>query len=126
MYLGSTALSAMNAFSVDMQVRANNIANVNTPGFKAQDITLVTGPQGEGVRVGLVSRDTSPGPLVPSLISVSDDGREAYAPGYVEGSNTDIAREFVNMIATQRAYEANAAVVRTADTIAGAVVDMVV
>jgi flagellar basal-body rod protein FlgG len=35
--------------------------------------------------------------------------------GYVEQSNVSVVDEFVNMIITQRAYEANSKVVKTAD-----------
>lgn len=35
--------------------------------------------------------------------------------GYVEGSNVSVVEEFINMIISQRAYEANAKVVKAAD-----------
>ena len=96
--LGSIAGSALNAFGVDMLVRANNIANVNTNGFHSQDLSLMTGPGGYGVMVGSITTSTTPGLYVPGVVSVSDHG--AVHPGYVEGSTTDIATEFVHMIST--------------------------
>ena len=35
--------------------------------------------------------------------------------GYVEGSNVSIVEEFINMIVSQRAYEASSKVVKAAD-----------
>ena len=120
--LGGIAGSALNAFGVDMLVRANNIANVNTNGFHAQDLSLMTGPGGYGVMVGAVTTSTNPGPYVPGFISISDNG--GIVPGYVEGSNTDIANEFVHMISTQHAYAANAVTIRTADEMLGSLLDV--
>ncbi|CAK7065067.1 MAG: hypothetical protein DELT_01612 [Desulfovibrio sp.] len=120
MRIGDMAASAMNAFSVDMMARANNIANMNTNGFQAQNVTLTTGPLGQGVAVGSIYHDTSPGPLVPGYDPTVN------GTGYVEGSNTDIAREFVHMISDQHAYAANATVVRTYDDMMGTLVNMMV
>ena len=122
--LGGIAGSALNAFGVDMLVRANNIANVNTNGFHSQDLSLMTGPGGEGTLVGNIYYNTSRGPLVPGLVMSDGGGREVLSPGYVEGSNTDVAHEFVHMIVNQRSYEANAAVVRAYDQLSGTVLDM--
>ena len=124
MQIGSTNASALNAFGVDMLVRANNIANVNTPGFHAQNLSLMTGNQDQGVMVGLISTNKTPGPPVPGLVAINQDGREVLSPGYLEGSNTDIAREYVHMIGTQRAYEANAIAIRTVDDMTGMLLDM--
>ena len=35
--------------------------------------------------------------------------------GYVEASNVSVVEEFINMITSQRAYEANTKVVKAAD-----------
>ena len=126
MQIGSTNASALSAFGVDMLVRANNLANVNTPGFQAQNLSLMTGTDGQGVMVGLISTDKTPGPPVPGLVSITDGGREVLSQGYVEGSNTDIAREFVHMIGTQRAYDANAVAIRTVDDMTGMLLNMMI
>ena len=124
MQIGSTNASALSAFGVDMLVRANNLANVNTPGFHAQNLSLMTGNQDQGVMVGLISTDKTPGPPVPGLVAINEDGRQIISPGYLEGSNTDIAREYVHMIGTQNAYAANAAAIRTVDDMTGMLLDM--
>jgi flagellar hook protein FlgE len=84
----------------------------------------MTGNQDQAVMVGLISTDKTPGPPVPGLVAVNEIGREVLSPGYLEGSNTDIAREYVHMIGTQRAYEANANAIRTVDDMTGMLLDM--
>lgn len=120
MRIGDMAASAMNAFGVDMMVRANNIANVNTAGFTSQHVTLATGPQGQGVMVGSIYPDVSPGPLVPGYDPTVN------GMGYAEGGNTDPVREFAHMISDQHAFAANAAVVRTYGQTVGILLNMMV
>lgn len=43
------------------------------------------------------------------------EGLGSLQQGYVEGSNVSIVEEFINMIVSQRAYEANSKVVKAAD-----------
>ena len=43
------------------------------------------------------------------------EGLGSLMQGYVEGSNVSVVEEFVNMIISQRAYEANSKVVKAAD-----------
>jgi flagellar basal-body rod protein FlgG len=44
-----------------------------------------------------------------------ESGLGTLLPGYVEQSNVSVVQEMVNMIVSQRAYEANSKVIRTAD-----------
>jgi flagellar hook protein FlgE len=44
--------------------------------------------------------------------------------GFVEGSNTDIATEMVNLIVTSRSYQANAKVIPTVDEMLGMVINL--
>ena len=43
------------------------------------------------------------------------DGLGSLMQGYTEQSNVDVVEEFVNLIQSQRAYEANSRVVKAAD-----------
>lgn len=119
----NTSVSALGAFGIGMQVTANNIANINTDEFKAGRAYYETGPQGYGVRVGEISRDTSPGPLLPALprdtVSIS-----AAETALREGSNVSLEREFVQLISTEHGYTANAHVISAYDDIAGTVINM--
>jgi len=108
----SAAQSAFGALSASMAVTANNVANMNTDRFKSQDVRLATGPQGQGVQVGNVVEDASSGGYRPTN------------EGMVETSNVDLVRQSVDMMQTGRAFEANAAVIRTEDDMAGTLLDM--
>lgn len=134
----STPLSAMDAFGTSMAVTANNVANMNTDGFRASDVRLQTGRaeqggqqggqvqngQEQGVQVAEIRQSTAEGPLRIDLRRTEqEDGSVSVEPGIVEGSNTDVAKETVSMIADQRAFEANAAVVRARDDMTGVLVD---
>ncbi|MDL2280044.1 flagellar basal body protein [Desulfovibrio sp. OttesenSCG-928-G11] len=44
--------------------------------------------------------------------------------GLVEGSNTDLAREFVNLVSAENAYSAVAVVIRTMDEMVGSVLNV--
>ncbi|HWC01023.1 MAG TPA: flagellar basal body rod C-terminal domain-containing protein, partial [Bryobacteraceae bacterium] len=55
------------------------------------------------------SGDATPG--VPG----GQEGLGTLQQGYLEGSNVSVVEEFVNMIVSQRAYEANSKVVKAAD-----------
>lgn len=122
--LGGIAASALNAFSVDMAVRANNIANVNTPEFHARNVTLTSGYQNQGVTVASITEDTTPGPILPDFAAANHGGTAVHTRGYLDGSNTDLAREFTGMIATQHAYTANAITIRTVNDMTGTLLDM--
>jgi flagellar basal-body rod protein FlgC len=68
----SPPISALTALDAVMQTTANNIANVNTDGFKARHVVLETGPSDEGVRIASTYRDMSPGPAVISHLAEND------------------------------------------------------
>ncbi len=106
-----SAASAMNAFGTGLQGSAYNLANVNTDNFKPVEVNYRSGPNDQGV-VAQVSR---PGFNVNDTVSLS---------GTASPSETDVAREMVGMISDQRAYEANAQVISTADAMAGTVLDL--
>lgn len=124
--IAGNAASALNAFSVDMMARANNIANVNTPGYHAQSATLTSGYDNQGVTVARIATDTTAGPFVPGIVPAAEGGSVAHSYGYLEGSNTDLGREFAGMISTQHAYTANAATIRAVDEMAGTLLNILV
>lgn len=119
----NASASALGAFSVGMQVTANNIANMNTPDFQARKIHYATGPEDYGVRVGMIGQDTSPGaPLLHYYQDTVDISATAQA--HRNSSNVSLEKELVSMISTEHAFKANAAVVSTYDEISGTVLDM--
>jgi flagellar basal-body rod protein FlgC len=121
-----TPVTALSAFGVGLQSTAHNLANVLTNGFKAGRVTYADLPQQSGVAaVGPQKLDIS-GPLVPygpGLPPLAGQS-PAIPEGFAEGSTTDIAREMVDLIVTSRAYQANAKVVPTVDSLLGMVVNL--
>jgi flagellar basal-body rod protein FlgC len=104
----STALSGMNAAQSELNATAHNIANAETPGFKAVRVDRVSLSGG-----GVATR----GSVDPAAGPVDGDGRE--------GSNVDLATESVNLVRAQALYTANAVVVKTADRMLGTLLDVV-
>jgi flagellar hook protein FlgE len=51
-------------------------------------------------------------------------GRGSLLPGSIEGSNVDLAREFTELITTQRGFEASARIIRVGDEILQTVVNI--
>ncbi|MFU2208688.1 flagellar basal body rod protein FlgC [Solidesulfovibrio sp. C21] len=121
----SAAQSALGALSTSMAVTANNVANVNTDGYKSQDARLSTGPDGQGTQVSSIVEDTSAGALRAETVAAENQAG-VYEPqmDMVEMSNVDLVRQNVNMIQDSRAFEANVAVIRTADDMAGTLLDL--
>lgn len=118
---------ALSVFGIEQSVAAHNVANVNTEEFQASRVHLETGDQGYGVRVQDITESTADGPLISATIPrMNESGVMVGVPGYVEGSNTDIATEMTSMIRTQNAYSANIAAVRNWDQTTGFLMDMMI
>jgi len=123
----NASLSALGAFSTAQQVTAHNVANVNTEGFKSSRTNMEELPDQSGVRVQEIRKDTSPGPPVQSMRpEQTRTGQMERVQTTVQASNTDVAREMVSMTTNQRAFEANAATVRTQDRMLGYVINEMV
>jgi flagellar basal-body rod protein FlgC len=128
------AASGMSVERLRTDVIANNIANASTTrtqeggAFKRREVILApiggevvvrhpfapsdlnVGP-GAGVRVKEITLDSTPGfmeydPSHPDAILTGPN------QGYVEHANVNIVNEMTDMIAAQRAYEANASVIQ--------------
>ena len=109
----SAALSALGSLFRKMDVTANNIANVNTNGFKKnradfEDIYP------SGVKVSISQVDTPGDPLPPD-----EKDKEQ------ESSNVNLAEELVNLITTQHALAANIKTITTEDEMRKALLDIV-
>jgi flagellar basal-body rod protein FlgC len=119
------SVTALNAFGIGTQVTAHNLANVQTNGFKAGRTTYLDLPRYSGVAAQVQPGLGPSGPLIPAPGLPRDPSAPAWVPaGYVEGSNTDVASEMVNLIVTSRGYQANAKIVPTVDSMLGTVINM--
>lgn len=125
--------SALTAFGNGMNVIAHNIANMNTPEFKASSASYTSGPSDQGVQfvhqapsenINYEYRqvNTSYESRPPAVGDMPMD--VALNMGYIN-NNVDVSREMVNMMITQRGFEANAVSIRTVEDMSGLVVDIV-
>jgi len=109
----NAALSAVGALGKKLDVTANNIANVNTEGFKKSRATLEETDQ-SGVTVTL-SRVNTPGGPIPS-----EDGTGTMK----ESSNVDVAEEIVSLKTTEHAFQANLKTIKAEKEMLGALFDI--
>ncbi|HFQ89971.1 MAG TPA: flagellar biosynthesis protein FlgC [Desulfobulbus sp.] len=109
-----SALTSLQAFSTRLENTGNNIANMNTDGFKKGRVLLAEQPQG-GVSARAEKVD-QPGPVV----------AEQTSAGYemVEQSNVDPGEEIPDMIRSTRAYEANLKTLQAGDEMSSTLLDI--
>lgn len=125
----NTSLSALTSLATKVQSTANNVANVNTEGYRASRVTLQdvasqeiataagSSEVGRGVAVTSVERPTSPevtGSSVP----------QGSAPGFVENSNVDLAKEFTTMMISKTSFRANIKMIQAGDEMIGNLLDI--
>ena len=111
----NSTVSALRAFVTKLGVTADNIANVNTDGFKKNRATLHEDQNG-GVRVE-ISRDESPG----FRYDVIQNGEVLEK----ETSNVDLTEEIPDLMITKRAYQANLKTLETQDEMLGSLLDTI-
>jgi flagellar hook protein FlgE len=98
----NTAIQGMQVPLVRQDVTANNIANVNTPGFE-QRTARQTDVAPAGVRISNITRTPNPNPGM---------------------SGTDLAEQMVNMTVDKNTFTANAKVLKVQDKMIGEVIDL--
>ena len=102
------AVSGIRAAGVRFAAHAENVANANSTGYTAlrpEQISTAAGP---------VVRVTRPEKSRPN----------AQQPENAQPSDVDLARELVDIIAVKYDYKAAAKVLRTADELSGALLDI--
>ncbi len=112
----SSAISGMNSNAVRAAVAANNIANANTPDFKASRATAAASDSGQPEMH--ITESTEAGSRL---------NRPDGLPGGAktqESSNVDLAEEFVQLQIAEHGYSANAAVIRTQSEMLGTVLNI--
>jgi flagellar basal-body rod protein FlgC len=109
-----SALSGLTAFSTQIDVTAHNMANGMTNEFqksRTEFVALETG----GV-LSVIQKNESAGPSI-----LNNTG---YGPAQLELSNVDLGEEAINLIISQRGYEANLQTIKTADDMLGSLLDI--
>ena len=107
--------SALRAFSNQMQVSANNVANSLSDEFKADRAYNVEGENGQ-VQTS-ISETQASAPLVEDLLKNDESLKEL--------SNTDISEEMIVQIQAQNGFEANTKTIQTYDEITGTLLDTI-
>jgi flagellar basal body rod protein FlgG len=110
----SSNLSALRALGKKVSVIANNVANIESEGFKKSRAVLIEGSKNH-VSVD-ISRVETPGPL----IDVEEDGKMVQK----EMSNVDLAQEIPQSSLAKTFYRANLKVVKEADEMLGTLLDI--
>lgn len=108
----SIPLSGLRAAETRQAATANNIANLNTPGYRPRTVGL-SEQTGGGVATDVPRSDNASPPA--DTLDLS--------PGAQAPSGVDLASEAVDTIVNTTAYAANAAVIRVEDELLGALLD---
>ena len=108
----SDNLTAARISTMNLQASAHNLANVNTEGFQAQQITQSTGPGGEGLQAHV-------SPTQASAPVILRDGQLRVQ------SNTDMTREAVTHMSAAAAFKSNMGVMQVQDSLTEAILDVV-
>ena len=110
----SAALSGLQAYGMRLQNNANNVANMNTSGFKKGRVLLrEEKPQGVSVHAEKIE---TPGP---QTMEETGQGEQM-----VEQSNVDLAEELPEMIMNQHALLANIRSLQAIDEMDNSVLDL--
>lgn len=110
-----SGLSALSAIQIKTQVTANNVANVNTDGFKKTRATLVEADQQGGITTNIQQMAT-PGPMVYEPTENGDT--------LVEKSNVELTEELPKMLIDRRSYQANIKSIQVQDEMLGSLLDI--
>ena len=113
----NTAQLALQSQFTKLQASANNIANLNTDGYKGRRVNIKEGPN--GTPAADVSVDLTPGP---TRMELNQEGDLVE----VEMSNVDLATEFVKTMESTQAIKANLKTIQAADELLGEVIDTLV
>lgn len=108
--------------TLEISISADGIVSVRQPNTTALNtvgelqVARFQNPAGmRAIGKNLFQETESSG--APTLAVPGEDGSGTIAQRFLEGSNVSVVEEVVNMVTSQRAYEANSKVVQTADSI---------
>ena len=105
-----------NASTVTITLDGTITQRVNNTDTQAGTIQIARFPNNEGLRpIGNnLFRETEASGNV-TLGTANENGHGGIRQGFLEGSNVDVVKEMVNMIAAQRAYEVISKSIKTSD-----------
>jgi flagellar basal-body rod protein FlgC len=113
------AASGLRAQAARLRVTAENISNVDTPGYRRKTVAFVADVETGRVEPGRVRLDTTP---LPQIWDPSHP--MADAEGYYQGSGVDLIVEIADAREAQRSYEAGLKLFEQTRTMSGAVMEI--
>ena len=125
----SASLSGLLAQTKRLAVSADNVANMQSRGFRkggpAEQPGSYVPKQVQQVTVAGGGVRAEARPVTPPSVEVYVPGSpDADAEGVVALPNVNLAEELVTQLQAQRAYEANAAALRTQDALTDSLLDI--
>ena len=115
----NSGLSGMQAFQRALDVTGNNVANVDTNGFKPQQAQFQA-TSGGGVSVTA----TTPGAAATAPSAASGSATAPQSLSAAAPSGTDLVAETVNSLQYKYGFDMSAQVVKTADETLGTLVNI--
>ncbi len=109
-----SALSGLTAIQKKIESNANNVANVNTDGYKKTRVTL-HGQETPGIQA-VVQQIQTPGPMVYEQASAGET--------LVEKSNVELSEELPSMMLSRRFFQANLKTIQVQDEMLGSLLDI--
>jgi len=109
-----SALSGLTAIQKKIEATANNVANINTDGYKKTRVTLHE-QEPQGVQA-VVQQIQAPGPMVYEQTT----GGEVL----IEKSNVELSEELPSMMLSRRFFQANLKIVQIEDEMLGSLLDI--
>lgn len=109
-----SALSGLMAIQKKTESNANNVANINTDGYKKTKVTLQEqDPQGVTTETQQIN---TPGPMI---YEQTQEGETL-----VEKSNVELSEELPSMMLSRRQFQANIKTVQIIDEMLGSLLDI--
>ncbi|MFH1019199.1 MAG: flagellar basal body rod C-terminal domain-containing protein [Pseudomonadota bacterium] len=109
-----SALSGLTAIQKKIESNANNVANVNTDGYKRTRVTLHA-QEPHGIEA-VVQQSQTPGPMVYEQTSAGETP--------VEKSNVELGEELPSMMLSRRFFQANLKTVQVQNEMLGNLLDI--
>ncbi|MCD6292922.1 MAG: hypothetical protein J7M09_05640 [Deltaproteobacteria bacterium] len=110
----NASLNAIQSHFTKLQTSAENIANLNTDGYKVKRVVITQDPTGNPTAT--ISSDTKSGP---SRMELNQQGELVE----IEMSNVDLATEYIKTMESTQAIKANLKVAQTADELLGEIIN---
>lgn len=109
-----SALSGLTAIQKKIEATANNMANINTDGYKKTRVTLQA-QEPQGIEA-ITQQIQTPGPMVYEQTSAGET--------LVEKSNVELSEELPSMMLSRRFFQANLKTVQIQDEMLGSLLDI--